>query len=118
MLDARRLRQIKRLNRHPLNRAAAAHLPMNWRDGASLDLLALIQLAIEERAGEFRDPDLEGLEAALVVLDQSDPFHAMRVATRDESGEPMLTPDMLLGVDRQTAMYLVLEALHDSLASR
>lgn len=118
MLDARQLRKISVLNHEPLNQAARKILPPEWRDSASLHLLALLRLAIEERVGQFKDPDHGQMEDQLVALEQGDPAWAMEYATTDRgSGDPLLTVEMLTQ-DREEAMMAALEALHDRIASR
>ena len=118
--DALQLLSIERVNQHPLNQACKEHLPSDWRGNDSLHLLALIRLAIETSppVGQFRDPDLLGLEHLFLTLEAADPTWALEYATTDESGESIIDADQLVGVDRRTAMYRVLEALHDSAASR
>ena len=119
-LSMARVRRITQLNLEPLNAAAGKHLPRSYdrSSGLELNLITLARLGLEARVGRFRDPDDEELEVALNHLTSADPDWALEYMSTDESEEPLLTPEALSGVDRGTAMFRVLEALHDSKASR
>jgi hypothetical protein len=119
LLTAERIQLIKQLNGEPLCAAAGQHLPPDFQcPSTEIYLISLARLGLEHRVGRFRDPDEEELETAINYLSSADPVWALEYMTTDEGGEPLLLPEAFVGVDADSAMFLVLEALHDSKASR
>lgn len=119
LLTTERMQLIKQLNGEPLCAAAGQHLPPDCQcPSTEIYLISLARLGLEHRVGRFRDPDEEELEAAINYLSSADPVWSLEYMTTDEAGALLLAPEALDGVDRHTAMFRVLEALHDSKASR
>lgn len=108
--------QTKLLNQLPLNRAAKALLPVDWRGEDSLHCLGLILWMVRE-AGldpKFR-PGPDSVESMVVKLMRDPPQDAMEYLTTNDSGDVVLTEADLEGLDQEEGGVVLVQALADKM---
>ena len=104
---------IRELNDHPVNRAAAIHLPSGCADRDEVNLVALLRLALLESEIRFKDIDEDEMESTIATLEAIDPRDAMAFLLSDEARSQSLEPEDLTALTTVEAMDFLIELLHD-----
>jgi hypothetical protein len=110
---------LLRLNAEPLNAAAGALLPPDWRGNSSLSVLALALWGAQNGIGiELPGAGVtdEQVLEQVAHLQLADPAKVMALL-EGLGDDQLLAPDALDDLTREQAAFLILEAVRDLLVA-